>query len=499
MSPSADASPGSEAGAGRPALVSVEVEAPVVSVTDGRPAPPEIFLRLWEVLAAAGWHGKEFGVERDHVVDGPCLAARQLVTTDTGPLLEIAPAPATTLAGLAAQFHALEAEAWEPLFELGYEPLGCGVHPTLRPLPDDYYRYRTRRQSYEYAIRERGWRHWTIVDKAAVQEIVDVPFADAPRVVRVLHRLSGLMNFVLRNDPDLSGEYGGRLSVRPLAWREHVPGSGPFAGDSARVGMPSKEIVGWRDYLSVLWEAGPMFLIGTKSEGLVYIPEHPDLMRFLRDAPAGGWKARTVAGSETRVVPSPEHVAQTDWTYLGSARIRWKWRDGGPDVGELVKAWDAGEIEPFLAGELVKVVVENRCNSAQPPGDVLVSAALVAGLLANLDAAEELALREPWPFWVRLLEASTTLPFDSSVGGRSVPALLREMLEVARRGLARRGEGDADGALAPLERRLEERCSPAEKVLREYQRRGPAGVMELTRLRPGPPPAREVPLYLWKR
>ncbi len=472
---------------------------PVVSIDDGRPAHPEVFLDLWKVLARAGWNPKDFGVVREHPAAGPCIASQQLVTTDTGPLLEVAPAPATTVAGLARQLETLEAEAWNPLFDLGFEPLGCGVHPTLRPLPDDYYRYRTRRPSYEYAIRERGWKHWTIVDKAAVQEIVDVPFADAPRATRILHCLAGLMNFLLRNDPDLSGEYGGRLSCRALAWRDHVPRSGPFAGDASRVGLPAREIGSWRDYLAILWEAGPMFLIGSKSEGLTYIQEHPTLLQFLRDAPRGGWRARTVSGNETRVVPGPEHVAQSDWTYLGSARIRWKWRGAGPDLDELLRAWDREEIEPFLAGELEKVVIENRCNSAQPPGDQLASVGLVAGLLANLDEAEELTGREPYPFWVETLEASTRLPFDSSVRGRPVPALLREMLDVARRGLARRGEADVDGAFSTLEARLEERCSPAEKLLREYRLRGPQGVMNLTRLRQGPPPPREVPLYFWKR
>jgi gamma-glutamylcysteine synthetase len=441
----------------------------------------------------------EFGVAREYPAAGPCINSQQLVTTDTGPVLEVAPAPATTIESLAGQLHTLETLAWNPLFDLGFEPLGCGVHPTLRPLPDDYYRYRTRRPSYEYAIRERGWKHWTIVDKAAVQEIVDVPFADAPRATRTLHRLSGLMNFILRNDPDISGEYGGRLSVRPHAWRDQVPRSGVYAGDASRVGIPRLEIDGWRDYVAILWEVGPMFLIGTKGDGFIYVPEHPTLIQFLRNAPRGGWRARTVSGIETRVVPAPEHVAQSDWTYLGATRIRWKWRNGGPDLDELLRAWDQREIESFLAAELEKVVIENRGNSAQPPGDELASVGLVAGLLANLDEAEEFALREPYSFWVETLEASTELPFDSRVGVHSVPALLREMLDIARRGLILRKEPGVDAALSALEKRLEERCSPAEKLIREYRRTGPGGVMALTRLRPGPPPSRDVPPYFWRR
>jgi len=463
-----------------PALVSTELEMPVVSLADGRPAPPDVFLRLWKVLSGSGWQAKEFGVVRDVPLAGPCIASQQVVTTDTGPLLEIATAPAVSLGDLDAQLRSLETEAFAPLAGLGYAPLGCGVHPTLRPVPEDYYRYRTGRSSYDYAIRTRGWNHWTIVDKAAVQELVDVPFSDAPRATRLLHRLAGLMNFLLRNDPDLSGEYGGRLSVRPLAWRGHVPRSGPFAADACRVGMPAREILGWRDYASLLWESAPMFLIGTKSEGLAWVPEHPTLLRFLREAPSGGWRARTLSGGETRVVPELSHVAQSDWTYFGFARIRWKWRDDGSGVDALVRAWDRGEIEEYLAGRLEKVVIENRCNSAQPPGDELASVALVAGLLANLGESEELALREPYGFWADVLEASTTLPFGSTVSGRSIPALARELVDVARRGLVLRGEPDPDGALRALDRRIDERLSPAEALLGEYRRSGVEGVIRFS-------------------
>ena len=76
---------------------------PVVSIHDGRPAPPEVFLELWKVLARDGWRAKDFAVVREHPAAGPCIASQQMLTTDTGPLLEVAPAPSTSLAGLAAQ------------------------------------------------------------------------------------------------------------------------------------------------------------------------------------------------------------------------------------------------------------------------------------------------------------------------------------------------------------------------------------------------------------
>ena len=128
-------------------------------------------------------------------------------------------------------------------------------------------------------------------------------------------------------------------------------------------------------------------------------------------------------------------------TAVPFARLRWRFREADEDaLPLLLEAWRSGRIEDFLRARLVKVVIENRCNSAQPPGEALVSVALVAGLLANLDAAEALALGEPYAFWLAALHASATEPMGATLDGREVPELLSRMLEVARAGLERRGE-----------------------------------------------------------
>jgi hypothetical protein len=103
-------------------------------------------------------------------------------------------------------------------------------------------------------------------------------------------------------------------------------------------------------------------------------------------------------------------VAATDWSYRGPARLRWKWRADGPglaEVADIVEAWERGRIEELMAGCLEKVVVENRCNSTQPPGDGLVPLALVSGLLANLDETIAFTSAASYPFWMRLLDDST--------------------------------------------------------------------------------------------
>ncbi len=468
-------------------LVSAELECPVVSLRDHQPPAPAVFAELFRALSRDGWVGTDFGLVRERRGEprSVCISTAQAMTTDTGPPLEIAPSPSVSLAGLQEQVQALAGEAAAGLDRLGYALLGAAVHPAIRPEREEYLKYRTPRPAYDYAIDERGWHHWSIVDVASVQEVVDVSFDDAPRALRVLHRLAGPMNFLLRNDPDLWGSRGGLLSVRARAWRDHVPDEARFPEDRARVGLPLEEVTSWRDYLSLLWEAAPMLLVGTKSGGTAWIPEHPSFLRFLAEPPSGGWPARTPAGKDVRIVPELAHVANSDWTYMGFARLRWRFREADEDaLPLLLEAWRSGRIEDFLRARLVKVVIENRCNSAQPPGEALVSVALVAGLLANLDAAEALALGEPYAFWLAALHASATEPMGATLDGREVPELLSRMLEVARAGLERRGEPSPREALRPLERRLDERRSPAEETLRVYRDGGVAALVRHARLCP---------------
>jgi gamma-glutamylcysteine synthetase len=478
---SAAGSPPSDPAAAPAALISTELELPVVALADGSPPLPQVFEALWTDLTQRGWGSGDFCITRDRPCDALTISSNQAMSTDTGPVIELVASPSRTLAEVASQIDTLQSEARSALDRLGYAMLGSGVHPGLRPVPDDYYRYRTPRPAYDYAIAERGWRHWSIVDKAAVQELVDVPFEDAPRAIRLLHRLTGLMNFVLRNDPGLQ-DGDTRLSVRSLAWRDHVPHAGPFAGDARKVVIPATEVGGWRDYLSLLWESGPMFLVGTKNDGQAFVPEHPSFLDFLQHAPPDGWAGRLLDGSPTRVVPNPSHVAATDWSYMGFARIRWKWRPQPPAVAEIAEAWHRGDIEELLARSLEKVVVENRGTSTQPPGEDLVSLALVAGLLANLDEATEWSRASDYAFWVKLLDESTRLPLQSVVLGRRVPDVAREMIAIARRGLVRRGEPTPDAWLAPLLQRIEDGASPSERRVEEVRRGGTAELIKTVRI-----------------
>ena len=85
-----------------PALVSTELEPPVVTLADGKPPLPEVFAALWTDLIGRGWTAGDFCINRDHPSEGPCISSNQGMSTDTGPVIELVASPSRTLDGVAA-------------------------------------------------------------------------------------------------------------------------------------------------------------------------------------------------------------------------------------------------------------------------------------------------------------------------------------------------------------------------------------------------------------
>lgn len=466
--------------------LSVEHELPV-TYFDGLPALPRFFPLLWNMFQNEGWARTTFAVARsisDDVVGGKnrqYLPEPQIITTDTGPTIEIAPTPALTIQCVDAQVQEIRRSLMEKMQSEGLTLLASGVHPRMTWGERDYYKHRTPRKAYDYAIQERGWRHRSIVHIAASQEIVDIQFDDALRVLRLMHRLSGLFLFLFRNDPDYYGIAKGRLSIRPHAWKIHVPKNGMFSVDRCKVWLPEQEICSWDDYLAYLWEKPPMFILGTKSKGLIYVPEHPSFWDFLVNQPQDGWIAKAIdTGEEILIRPDASHVAQTDWTYMGFARLRWKWQEAAPDIKLLIKAKTNGEIESFLKANLEKLMIENRSNAVGPQNEEFASLAFISGLIENLDKAWDFAMEKPYSHWLMVAESAEWQPMKSKVNGSKILTMLSQLLSLAEEGLKLRGHGE-EKYLAPLFGRVERGMSVSEEMLALFKKEGMPALIEKLR------------------
>ena len=125
----------------------------------------------------------------------------------------------------------------------------------------------------------------------------------------------------------------------------------------------------------------------------------------------------------------------------------------------------------------LKQFLEVRGADAVPPELTCALPALWKGLLYD-DAAREAAwaLIADWPFPEReaALEAVARRGLAAQVAGRAVLPLARELVSLARAGLARIGDGaggesDERGFLDPLEAIVERGRSPGEEVLARWE------------------------------
>ena len=155
--------------------IGVEIEYPAIDETSMAGLPQEKFQIIWEEFCQQGWekvtdpvNGLPTGVFRQIKQQDDCLSSTQALSTDTGPLLEIATSPEENLFGLEKQLQELRSMVSEKLILQKGAILGLGIHPLTSDSKAEYYRLRTPRSAYDYAINERGWPHWKLLNVAAI-------------------------------------------------------------------------------------------------------------------------------------------------------------------------------------------------------------------------------------------------------------------------------------------------------------------------------------------
>ena len=454
--------------------ISIENEHPAHSLVNSDPIPPRTFLKVWDSFENEGWtRFSKFGVRLEKEGDERIHDRAWVMSTDPGPYVELVLTPAIKIQDIDSQIKEMRSLVLEKLRKLDIGLLGSGLVVGLGTSEEEYYRYRTPREAYDYFVNVRGWNHKTYVNLCSMQQVIDIPVEKAPLYSNLMHRLTGAMLFLFRNDPELTSNPDRLLTKRPKAWRDVPPTSGPFASDKARVYLPDQELATWKKYLEVLWESSPMYMVGTKSEGVSYIPSHPTFIEFLTQTPPEGWPVSTLAGAtDKKVFPTMNHVALTEWTYYGFARLRMKWKED-VELSNLISAYKKGgdDLESFLKDSLKKVMLENRSPSAPQKGKEMCSLAFVAGLVANFEKTEDFVSKKSYDFWRKFALMAEKERINSKIDEVSVKELLVELLDLSREGLEARGYGE-EVYLDPLYKQVYDETSPAEEMLKIFDEKG---------------------------
>jgi hypothetical protein len=440
-------------------LVSLELERMMMHAGQGSGAPqaadPRAFREVLACLADHGWVGDPWpGDHTDRVI----LPAAQLpadqcwsCTCDvTTSLFETALSPTASLHHLSRQQRELDATLWPVLASCDLTLLQLETQPAVMPTRQLFARTSASwRQPYR-ARAERGedtyWASWI----AASTPCIDVTVQEAMRATRVMHHLTPVALLMSRSGPVVGGKRspGGRLTIRPWAHQRVFAGS-PHAADLRRVTLPVPELRTWHDYFRYLLTLPTLVLIDPGGRA-ARIPGDPPFISL--------WD-RSDSGVTIR------HLEQVQ-RHVFFTRPRWLLGPGAR-IGAFREAYRRGEkaLTDYLDEHLTRLYLELRPDSPAPPGEDLCMLALWLGLLEDLDATEALVDRQPAGFWASLMDVAQFAPFASRLGGRWLPDLVADILDIAVRSLDRRGAGEGY-FLRPIADRISRASTPAEDILR---------------------------------
>lgn len=337
------------------------------------------------------------------------------ITTDAGYCtLEVNLPPLRDLWEVRDEFEKLMVFLCSTVEKYGGLILGYGIQPATPP--DDSLwikkkRHETVRLSYPPTINN-------VTVTAAQQVHIDITQAEIVQMTNVLNALSGLMIVLCANSPVWrnSLDREGRLAVREHLW--HFSNGG-------RIGVPYECFVDVPHFLQYVTTLP--FLV-TKKEEEYCVP------------------------------------GKTFSEYLVT--------NGGLDTFDDHYLFHEGTFWPCARPRTLYGTIEVRPCCTQPPRDHMVADALALGAVENTAAIEEKIINHfPWEAWRNLREEAIFQGFAAKIEDEPILPLLKEFLDLVKKGLEQRGRGE-EIFLAPLYQRLEEKKNPSNEAIALYERGG---------------------------
>jgi gamma-glutamylcysteine synthetase len=253
---------------------------------------------------------------------------------------------------------------------------------------------------------------------------VSIDRKDAVKAVNVLNGFAGAQLSLTANSP-VAGEWlqGSTYKCHNEKfwdWWEPV---------KERVGVPTAPFANLEEYVARIADLKPIY---AKRDGMPILLCHDygSLADYLRQEKATG---RTPEGEKVAITPDETDIATHNSCYWYTARISRYY------------------------------TVENRVFDQQPRAALLAPAALTLGLVEAIDEAWEEVSSHDWEFLRQTREEACRHGMDWTLGTTSGPELAGRMLEIAERGLKRRGHGEED-YLEPMRQRVGRRECPADRA-----------------------------------
>lgn len=407
-------------------------------VTDGlgKAVSAEATDRLFRSMARSGWNLEtDGGIGMATAVSRDSLSYPARISTGTGHCkIEFSVPYAASVHGLGENFNSMASDFKSACLGEEIRLLCLGVHPVTRP--DPCLVQRKPRHLFWDTVFTSGLVHLFALSSDC-QVHVDVNEMEAVKALRVLQGYAGAQIALTANATLWRGGLDeGHVDLREAFWEWWLPGDD-------RVGVPAAPSYSLESYVDRIAEMRPVFV--ERESGPLGIYDYPTFESYYD--PRGKSAAVTPDGARIEVTPKPEDIDLHDTFNWNTARLS--------HYG----------------------TVENRANCQQPPERMMALPALTVGLVENMEEAscrlEGSSWRELGSFYG---EAVGKGPL-AKAGGIEAQRLCREMLELSREGLRRRGFGE-EYYLDPLEDAAEKGQCPAFETREIFENGGIKAVVE---------------------
>lgn len=419
---------------GKKRSTGVELKFPAVQ-KDGKAIDFADVISLWQFMGEKGWQ-----IIEDPQFNHPVGVRRSkkpyddLMGTETGYCkLELSLGYEEDLFALSRKVEEIAELLHEFSWERGVNFLGLGIQP-LTP-PDEHLMMKKSRNLFWNEV--FGNKKVSLFTITATNQVhVDVSEDEAADAVNVFNALSGPQIALNANSTVWKGKVDTEhKAVSEQFWDEWLPGDD-------RVGMPPRRFKDLEDYVYTLASFRPVYIM--RDGQYLGIGHYDSFLNYWED----GTEARAVTedGEVVKVMPEIEDV----------------------DLHHTF-CWQDARISGYYT-------LENRVNCQQPPGELMVVAALTLGLMEELNSAKVIVDSFEWDEFCRAREDAIHRGLKARLGEDSIADICQEIVAIAEEGLKKRGLGE-EVFLQPLKERLaEERC-PADYVRDIYQKDGIKGLL----------------------
>lgn len=402
--------------------VGLEAEFPVVT-EDGRAGDIRL---LWPAILEDSSFTAEYD---DPNTRSLIVSARRSGTAFAAEVgratLELSLGPHEDLWALQAAFEGALGKAVASAHRIGLQLLGFGIQPRTPARAS----LMTPRRHYRALLRAAGRAWLPLTTTASSQLHVDISRREIASAVNVMNLVSGPLIAWAGNSSVYGGRAGSALSGRETllsALGEH------------RYGMTPRRINDTFDWVS-------------------YLADH----RFFVDRRGGKFV--------------PLRIPFRGWLDRSGARL-----SRADRLREFL--WHEHYVWNSARARLDHSTIEVRPACQQPPGSPLAIHALTLGWvesLADLEAYFADAVGEDaWPVMIRYRRGAVR---DGLQASPPAANMLPELLEIARRGLARRGRNE-EPLLDPIAARLESGENPGLQARALFRSRGMRGLLRAVRI-----------------